>query len=234
MTALRTWAVGCLALVAFSVSAQSTLPPTPPTSAPAVQITTSSSGPRAADVRSAVVTWQANQLQVRADNARLDSLLREIAAKANLTITGGVPDERIFGNYGPGSVDDVLSELLDGLPINMLLVDHSGAKPKELVLTSRTGTASLPSPQIQQADTQNVAAPSSEPYPAQGQRPEVSIAGQPANSGGAPGQIGLPGPAAAGTADPNQPVSPNGVKTPQQIFEQLQRLRQQGGGAAPQ
>jgi hypothetical protein len=35
-------------------------------------------------------------------------------------------------------------------------------------------------------------------------------------------------------ADGSQPQSPNGVSTPQQIYEQLQKLRQQQQTATPQ
>ncbi len=44
----------------------------------------------------------------------LNQILRDIARLTGIKITGGVVDERVFGNYGPDAPNNVLDALLDG------------------------------------------------------------------------------------------------------------------------
>jgi hypothetical protein len=84
----------------------------------------------------------------------------------------------------------------------MLLVHATASTPAELVLTPRLGGVTPPNPNAYQEEP-------SEPrpqYPITPQ-PETNPRGGPANS------------------EPAR--SPNDVKTPQQIYEQLERMRQQ-------
>ncbi len=207
------------------------LPATAPTSISPSQLPSANpvaSTPRALQQ----VSWDGDQLKVVAINASLNSILREIAKKADLSVTGSCADEQVFGTYGPGSLDTILPQLLDGQSVNMLLVDHMGKQQKELMLTARTGGITPPGVQAAQA---NPASPVT--YPAQqvfqgteqpSRAPAPAVGNAVANGVGLAGQDNQNGTAAgASPADGNQPVSPNGVKTPQQIFEQLQRLRQQ-------
>jgi hypothetical protein len=145
------------------------------------------------------VTYTSGQLLVLADNSSLNQILHRIGHETGMKITGGVADERVFGQYGPASPAKVLGELLDGTGSNMLFMHATSAAPAELVLTPRHGGPTPPNPD----------AYSEEPAPPP-VRPQYPIS---------PPEENAP-PAAA-------PQSPNAVKTPQQIYEQLQRMRQQ-------
>ena len=231
-------ALVCAGLEAV-VHAQAGLPATAPTAISPSQLP--SANPPVGSLKATQqISWNGTQLQVVATNAGLNAILQEIASKTGLSITGTAPDERIFGTYGPGSLDTVLPQLLDGQSVNMLLVDHTGKQKKELVLTMRTGGVTPPSPQTGQSSAaypvSNPAQPSFQGSDAsrRAQAPPVgAIPGDPGVNGtGAAAQGGQnPAPSAAAPADGSQPVSPNGVKTPQQIFEQLQRLRQSQGAS---
>jgi hypothetical protein len=196
-------------------SASSTLPPTPPTTEPTVPLTPAQQQPKRAQV-----TVAHGIVSVSADNSSLNQILRQISHETGIKITGGVMDERVFGQYGPAAPDQILAELLDGTGSNMLLVNHDGGTPKELILTPRQGGPTPPSPNAAtDADAQD-----SQPAPDSSQPVSEGV---PDRNRTVP-QIAQPvAPAAQTPEDSSQPDSPNGVKTPQQIYEQLQRLRQQ-------
>ncbi len=96
------------------------------------------------------VTYANGLLTVSATNSSLNQILREISRQTGMKITGGVTDERVFGNYGPGSPATILATLLDGTGSNMLLVQSNGVgsnpAPAELVLTPRHGGPTPPNP----------------------------------------------------------------------------------------
>lgn len=146
------------------------------------------------------VTYANGQLTVSASNSSLNQILRDIASETGMKITGGVADERVFGQYGPAAPSKVLGDLLDGTGSNMLLVHATAATPAELVLTPRLGGVTPPNPNAYHDDP---------PPP----RPQYPIAA-PVNPRGDPAN-----------AEPTR--SPNDVKTPQQIYEQLEQMRQQ-------
>jgi hypothetical protein len=200
-----------------AVPSASTLPPTAPTTEPTVPLTPAQQQPKRAQV-----TVAHGIVSVLADNSSLNQILRQISHDTGIKITGGVVDERVFGQYGPGAPDQILAELLDGTGSNMLLVNHDGGAPKELILTPRQGGPTPPTPN---ADTSDDKADSQDSQPAPEQSQPVGE-GMPDRNRTVP-QIAQPTPGAQTPEDSSQPDSPNGVKTPQQIYEQLQRLRQQ-------
>jgi hypothetical protein len=211
-----------------STPASSTLPAAAPTTPepPPVPLTPSQRPPTRAQV-----TYADGKLSIAADNASLNQILRQISASTGMKITGGVADERVFGQYGPASPDQILAELLDGTSSNMVFVHHNGAKPTELVLTPRQGGATPPNPNAAAFDDRSDQQPAPAP---QAEQPTSNPAGQPVFPAT---NLGAPAGASQSNAQPNsqpnaqpnasQPDSPNGVKTPQQIYEQLQRMRQQ-------
>jgi hypothetical protein len=168
-----------------STNAPSTLPPTPPTAAQqTVPAANTLPGPMAATPLNAAgttsnrphraqVTYTDGQLNVRANDSSLNQILRAISTATGLTITGGVADQRVFGNYGPASTAAVLATLLDGTGTNMLLTEGDATTPPTLILTPRGGAASLPSPSAVPDDSiadtppppppQPVAAPATRP-----------------------------------------------------------------------
>jgi hypothetical protein len=160
-------------------------------------------------------------ISVSADNSSLNQILRQIATDTGMKITGGVADERVFGHYGPAPADQVLSALLDGTSSNMVFVHRDGAPP-ELILTPRQGGPTPPNPNAAAFDDRSDPDAVSQVPQSERPAPPVAPVPQPFTPAGSDGS-----PAGTTTANPSQPESPNGVKTPQQIYEQLQRMRQQ-------
>ena len=146
----------------------------------------------------AQIVFSSDTLSIRADNSSLSAILHQVAGKSGMQIEGLSGDERVFGTFGPGAPRDVLADLLNGTAYNVVLLgDLSNGAPRQLILTPAShGGAALPSPP--QANTDEA---SNEPEPEPLPPP--------------------PEPAPSGTTPPPTP----GVKTPQQLFEQLQRMR---------
>ncbi len=209
-----------------------TAPTTPPLTPAPVQL------PAATPTRRAEVTYAAGQLTVSASNSSLNQILREIGRITAMKITGGVNDERVFGTYGPDTPAKVLIALLDGTGSNLLIVQapkgSTAAAPAELVLTPRHGGPTPPNPNAPGYNDAGDSEPEN-PAPRATDSPFRQPPSQPAMN--APGQMPPPNasnPASSTPPDPaattpatTQEQSPNGVKTPQQIYEQLLRLRNQ-------
>ena len=218
-------------IISASLCAQSpsVAPPNATASAlPATPVTTPQSAPplRPSQLppNRAQVTFTNGILSVSANNSSLNQILRQIAADTGMKITGGVTDERVFGNYGPATPAQVLNSLLDGTGSNMLLVERDDASLAELILTPRNGGPTPPNPNASAFNER------SERPRNFSERPHLNEPSEPApppqnnvvTPTVEPAATTMPTPAST-----TQPDSPNGVKTPQQIYEQLQRLRQQ-------
>jgi hypothetical protein len=165
----------------------------------------------------AEVTYTEGKLTVSADNSSLNQILEEIAGKTGMKITGAVADERVFGQYGPDAPSKIIDALLDGTGSNVLLVQATATAPAELILTPRSGGPTPPDPNAAARAEREAAQfppplPPRPEYPAPPPHAAAPAANAEGNIGGTP---------------PGNPESPNAVKTPQQIFEQLQRIRQQ-------
>lgn len=89
----------------------------------------------------AQVTYINGKIDVRANDSSLNQILRSIAQKTGLKITGGVQDERVFGNYGSAPLSSIIATLLDGTGTNVLFLDGDANNPPRLVLTPRSGGA---------------------------------------------------------------------------------------------
>jgi hypothetical protein len=174
----------------------------------------------------ATVTYSQGQLTITANNSSLNQILRDISRQTGMTITGGVADERVFGHYGPSAPGPVLAMLLEGTSSNMLFIREQNGKPSQLVLTTRNGGPTPPNPNAmrereQEERSQQVNAPTP-PTPDQGVLP----AQNPTPPGTNPASQNTNG-------NSTDQQSPNGVKTPQQIMDQLMKLRQPQGAADP-
>jgi hypothetical protein len=205
----------------------------------------------------AEVVLSASGLQVTADNSSLNQILREIARLTGMKITGGVSDERVFGQYGPASMVNVLTSLLDGTGSNVFLKETASDAPIELILTPRNGGPTPPNPnapgfddgpteqQIYEQEHPRAVAPTAPllppgpaPLPFSAPVPTPAVTSTqltPVTPG--PGGI-TDAPTVAPATEPGttpgpgfnstgETPSPNGVKTPQQIYEELQKLQQQ-------
>src|SRR3984885_8204043 len=160
----------------------------------------------------AQVVFTGDTLSIHADNSSLAAILHQVAGKSGMQIEGLSGDERVFGTFGPGAPRDVLADLLNGTAYNLVLLGDLGdGAPRELILTpaTRAGVAAPPPSPMTTTIDEAANEPDAEiPQP----QPEVPP---------------------AGTTPPPTP----GVKTPQQLFEQLQRMRsqqQQGATQDPQ
>jgi hypothetical protein len=161
--------------------------------------------------RPARITLNDGLLTIQADNSSLSAILQHLTSAGGMTVDGFRQDQRVFGSYGPGNPRDVLSSLLQDAGYNFLIVGTTDqGTPKEIVLTARSGAGATSGPAPPESDDQagenddsdnNNSSPADSPAP---ERP-------------AP----IPG---ASTAPPN----PDGqVKSPAEIIQELQRLRQQ-------
>jgi hypothetical protein len=214
-----------------------TLPATPPTALPGqtlpgqttpgtpAVVTPPPNPPHHADV-----LYANGQLQVRADNSSLNQILRSISHITGLKITGGVEEQRVFGNYGPGPISTVLATLIDGTGANILLLGGNAKTPPELILTSRSGGAEPPSPDSpayamydDSSDVHTpVSAPHTESLPAQPQTPAISGSGSispPAN------HMNIPPPAATPAAP--SASAPAKTLTPEMVEQQLIQMQAQ-------
>jgi hypothetical protein len=226
-----------------------------PTAVPASSLTP---GERA--THRAEVAYAQGQLEVTASNSSLNQILREIARATGMKITGGVADERVYGKYGPAAPAQVLASLLEGTGSNMLLRETDLATPAELVLTPRLGgptppnpsasgfdddAGERPEPQPQQYSSRGrLSRPAQLPFSAPVPTPPITsvqmtpetpppagfVSAPTVDPATEPGTTPGPNTQSTGTSDP---ASPNGVKTPQQIYQQLQQLQQQQQQQAP-
>jgi hypothetical protein len=177
--------------------AQSAPAPQPPTAPPVNQVPPSMLQQPASEAQ---IDFTGGALTIRADNSSLSAILHQVASKSGMQIEGLSGDERVFGAFGPGAPRDVLADLLNGTAYNLVLLgDLSNGAPRELILTPAThgGAASAPAPQMASDEASNEQETAEVPPPPQQE---------------------VPPPAAT------PPPTP-GVKTPQQLFEQLQRMR---------
>ena len=153
--------------------------------------------------REAQIVFSGDRLSIQAENSSLTAILHQFAATSGMRITGLGTDERVFGNFGPGTPRDVLADLLNGTAYNQLLLgDLSNGAPRELILTPTTRVGEAP------------AAPAA-----------AAATSEDANAEQEVSDVSPPPPPDVPPAPPSS-APPQGVRTPQQLFEQLQQMRQ--------
>jgi hypothetical protein len=150
------------------------------------------------------IVFTNNSLAIHAENSSLTAILHQFSTTSGMRITGLGNDERVFGSFGPGAPRDVLADLLNGTAYNLVLLgDLSNGAPRELILSPATHGADAPAVAAAPTPTTDDSAP----------EPEADIPQPPPPPDVSPAPVTPPG----------QP----GVRTPQQLFEQLQQMRQQ-------
>ena len=242
-TPIRLIAATVLSASAFShAQSQAASKPPAPASSLGPAITTTAAlplTPAQSPPQRAKVTYTDNMIAVAASNSSLNQILHEISRLTGIKISGGVTDERVFGDYGPGSPSQVLAVLLDGTGSNMLLIHATGATPTELILTPRHGGPTPPNPNAQSFDDPSDSSEETAPNPALRSirhQPPSPYAARPVPSPDNPANPtnsvnstqtndtpATPSPGDSTTQLPSQ----NGARTPQQIYDELQNLRQQ-------
>lgn len=244
-----------LAVLLGTLSSPSRAAQQPPVSSPAIVVPSTQ-----AQQHHSQITLDNGLLTVAATNASLNGLIREIARKTGMKVSGAVAEDRVFGTYGPDVPQKVLATLLDGTGSNILILSNAADAPQQLILTPRTGAATPPDPNanLGQNDEEDDSAPPPG-APVVLSAPRARPAVQPGRvdtpvlppeaatdrttPSPAPEAVVFPpsdstGNASGAPPDATTPAasSPDTPKTPQQIFEQLQRLRQQASpaGQSPQ
>jgi hypothetical protein len=150
------------------------------------------------------IVFSNNSLAIHAENSSLAAILHQFSTTSGMRITGLGNDERVFGTFGPGAPRDVLADLLNGTAYNLVLLgDLSNGAPRELILSPATHGGDAPAVAAAAPAVAEESAPEPEDVPQPPPPPDVS-----------------PAPTT------NTPGTP-GVRTPQQLFEQLQQMRQQ-------
>jgi len=161
------------------------------------------------------VTWNSQGLRIQASNSSLSQILNAVSTQTGAKVEGVSGDERVFGDYGPGTARDVLSQLLRGSNYNFLLLGDQGqGTPRQVILTAHRGAGAAGSPnrgtfnpqqgQDAQPDDEGV----SEPEPQQEEPPPPPPQPQP---------------------DPSQPqgLPQQDPVTPQQRMQMMQQQRLQ-------
>lgn len=87
----------------------------------------------------ATITWDSHGLGIKAANSSLQQILEDVGTATGMKVEGTVPDQRVFGAYGPGPARDVLFQLLHGSGYNVLMIGGPGnGVPSRIVLTARS------------------------------------------------------------------------------------------------
>ena len=156
----------------------------------------------------ASVIWDSHGLVINASNSSLDQILREVSLETGIKVEGMGADERIFGVYGPGPANEVLSELLDGSGYNVLMIGDQGeGTPRRIVLSAQLAAGAQAAGRnnpVASASSQEESEP--EPPPPEPPPQLEPPPPQPSQSGSMPG---VP------------------VRTPQQIMEQMRQRAQE-------
>jgi hypothetical protein len=162
----------------------------------------------------ATVTFHDGKLKIQASNSELLQILQAITAQTGMKVQGSPGSHRIFGTYGPGEPNAVLSDLLSGFDFNFLVVGRArNGAPQQLILAGAGASAPEPAPpvkDVQPAPPVNdvqPAPPETLPQPQAGDRPTYETP-----RGGIPSRRNMPAPA------------PGRVATPQQILKELEAM----------
>jgi len=180
-------------------------------------------------------------LTIVADNSTLGDVLRAVHHQTGAVMeVPGNATERVVGKFGPGAPRDVLSSLLNGSHFNYVLLGSATNVNAldRVILTSRPAGGEEAQTQQQQQANVGMAGTSTPPMPASAMN--APQPGENADFNDDSGEV-LQQPV-DGTGDdqtdqaqtddqqpqPTQPFAPGGgVKTPEQLLQELQQRQQQ-------
>jgi hypothetical protein len=218
---------------AVPASQVSQLPATPVTVAPVVPpppppvpLT-----PSQKPAKRAQVTYANGILTVVADNSSLNQILRAVMRLTGMQVTGGVTEERVYGTYGPGRVQTVLAQLLDGAKTNVFYLPAMADQPAMLTLTPQGGGSAPPPPSASASDDllpdgvdTTIVAPQAEPAVVTAAPVPAVVPVNPVAAVPVAPVVAVPAVAAAPAAvvapDPNA-----GHHTPEELVQQILQLR---------
>ena len=116
--------------------------------------------PANAEAQPATVSLKNGKLTIEAHNSDLAQILREVTKISGMTIEGlGLSKSaRVFGAYGPGNPQEVLTHLLIGSGYNFLMAgDTANGVPRELLLITQSNSASAAAPASPHPDVSGTA-----------------------------------------------------------------------------
>lgn len=126
----------------------------------------------------AKIQFHQGTLSIDAQNSSLKEILNQVSHQTGLEIDGLDHDERIYGQYGPDTVANTLTDLLDGSGYNYVMIGGgNGAPPTKLLLTANNGGPAATSSAPPSSPPPNAAAPSTAPEP---QPPDDNVDQHPA------------------------------------------------------
>lgn len=148
-----------------------------PVTAPPATVKAPVSAPAA--VNGVNVQFASGQLSIHARDASLSEVLYQIQkiTGAEIAIPSGTEQERVAGDFGPGSANEVLAELLNGSQLNFVVIG-SDVDPNLLrsVILSRKGADADPPARFAPTDTpaaDNTPPPDNNPEPAAAEAPPL-------------------------------------------------------------
>jgi hypothetical protein len=194
------------------------LPPLPsgPTGRPVPQIPLDSIKPVAPQV-----SFQNGQLTIVAPNSTLGDILRAVRKQTGAEIEIPEAQERVVTRLGPGPARDVVAELLNGSRFNYVLLGspEDANQLTRVVLVAKSGPENSAKPQQPGAQANAASA-----QPEMGQDPSDSDS--PDDNAINDDNNNADQPSAAEAEPPAQPEQP-GVKTPQQMLQEMQQRQMQ-------
>lgn len=114
----------------------------------------------------AKIQFNQGTLSIDAQNSSLKEILDQVSHQTGLEIDGLDHDERIYGQYGPDTVANTLTDLLDGSGYNYVMIGGgNGAPPTKLLLTANNGGAAAGSSAPPSSPPPTAAAPAAAPEP---------------------------------------------------------------------
>jgi hypothetical protein len=182
----------------------------------------------------AVIHLQGGRLTIDANRADLTQILNKVSAAGGMAIEGVPASQPIFGTYGPGRPNAVLTELLTGSGENFMMVGGgSGGFPKKLILTQK-GTMPLESADKGKAAT--VAARDAQLAAGSSAAPQEAAQGSADGSVEPDGEAEPLGPGAIAHVPPNevQGSADDSNARAQQNLQRLEKMQAQQQQTSPQ
>ena len=185
------------------------------------------------------VSYQAGQLTIESSNATLAQVLRSVQAKtgASFEVPASANNDRVVARLGPGQPKDVLAALLDGSKFNYIILGspNQPGSVQKLILTPRqnapiTNTAQARTgPPVQQEPQQEEEYTPPEPTPVEDNSANENQPPGGFRPGFGPNQPNQNGefPAQQPPGTDNNGQQQQGVKSPEQLLQELQRMQQQ-------
>ncbi len=182
------------------------------------------------------ITYQGGQLSIDARNSTLSQVLHAVQLQtgASIEMPASASSDRVVAQLGPGQPKDVLNTLLNGSKFDYIILGVTGnpGAVQKVILTPRQSlgasnvNVAQNNNQVQNQEVDDEAQPD-EGVPANEVEAENPVPEQPPPP--PPGGFHRPMMMPPGQQDPNQANGDpaNGVKSPEQLMQELQQMQQQ-------